>query len=58
MALMTTAQAADFLAVKTSTVRSMIRIGSLPAVKLGSEYRIDEVDLNQFIEKNRVIHSP
>jgi len=53
MALITTAQAADILAVKPATIRSMIRIGILPAVRIISEYRIDEEDLNRFIAENK-----
>ena len=53
MALITTAQAADVLAVKPATIRSMIRIGILPAVRIISEYRIDEEDLNRFIAENK-----
>lgn len=55
MALMTTAQVAEYLAVKPTTIRSMIRIGAIPAVKLVSEYRIDEADLLRFIEKNKTV---
>lgn len=53
MALLTTAQAADYLAVKPATIRSMIRIGSLRAVRVASEYRIDPEDIAVFINDNK-----
>jgi len=53
MALITTAAAADMLAVKPGTIRSMIRSGALPAVRVMSEYRIDEADILAFIEANK-----
>jgi excisionase family DNA binding protein len=58
MALMTTAQAAEILAVTPATIRSMIRIGVLPAVRIISEYRIDEEDLHRFIEENKTAALP
>ena len=53
MSLITTAQAADILAVRPATIRSMIRIGVLPAIRIISEYRIDEEDLHRFIVENK-----
>lgn len=53
MVLLTTGEVADHLAVTDRTVRSLIKSGSLPAIRIGAEYRIDEGDLIQFIQKNR-----
>lgn len=53
MALMTTAQAAEFLGITPRTIRTLIKNGEIPAVKIISEYRIDEEDLSAFIRKNK-----
>jgi len=57
MAFMTTAQAAEFLAVKPTTIRTMIKRGDIQAVKIGSEYRIDETDITAFINRNKTSSS-
>lgn len=54
MALMTTEAAGEFLSVSVWTVRSLIKRGELRAVKIGSEFRIDEIDISEFIDRNRV----
>ena len=53
MALMTTAQAADYLGVTPRTIRSMIKTRMLPAVRIVSEYRIDQADIDVFIRENK-----
>ena len=53
MALMTTEAAGEFLSVSVWTVRSLIKRGELRAVKIGSEFRIDEADISAFINKNK-----
>ena len=53
MGLITTAKAAEILAVNPATIRSMIRAGVLPAVRILSEYRIDEQDICRYIEENK-----
>ena len=53
MALITTAQAADYLGVTPRTIRSMIKTRMIPAVRIVSEYRIDQEDLDQFIRENK-----
>lgn len=53
MALMTTEAAGEFLSVSVWTVRSLIKRGELRAVKIGSEYRIDEAEISAFINKNK-----
>ena len=53
MALMTTAQAADYLGITPRTIRSMIKAGVIPAVRVMSEYRIDESDISAFIRENK-----
>jgi excisionase family DNA binding protein len=51
MALMTTEQVSDHLAVSVRTVRELVKSGSLPAARIGKEYRFREIDVNQFIEE-------
>ena len=53
MALMTTAQAADYLGITPRTIRAMIKAGIIPAVRIVSEYRIDEADIAAFIRENK-----
>jgi excisionase family DNA binding protein len=53
MNLLTTGDVAERLSISAGTVRSLVRSGDLTAVKIGSEYRIDEEDLSAFIQKNR-----
>ncbi|MDD1728637.1 MAG: helix-turn-helix domain-containing protein [Methanospirillum sp.] len=53
MPLITTADAASILAVSRGTIRTLIKSGQLRAVRISSEYRIDEADLNRFIEVNK-----
>jgi len=50
--LITIRQAAERLSVSTKTIYRRIKDGSLPAVKLSErDYRIDEKDLDAFIQK-------
>lgn len=49
MALLTTKQDAEYLAVSVWTVRDMIEQKTLPAFKLGKNYRIDEEDIKTMI---------
>ena len=41
-------EVADLLQFHHNTVRKMIKSGELPAVKVGKEWRIRKVDLDQF----------
>ena len=52
--MITTTEAAGILAVSPRTIRSLIKTGALPAVRIASEFRIDQDELNRFIESNRV----
>jgi excisionase family DNA binding protein len=54
VAMITTTEAAGILAVSPRTIRSLIKTGALPAVRIASEFRIDQDELNRFIESNRV----
>ena len=54
MILLTTGEVASRLSVCNRTVRTMIKSRQLPAIRVGAEYRIDEMDLVKFIDNNRV----
>jgi excisionase family DNA binding protein len=45
---MTTTQAAEFLGVNDSRVRQLTRSGTLPAVKVGRDWLIEEDVLKQY----------
>jgi excisionase family DNA binding protein len=49
----TTGQIAEMMQVKEETVRDYIKKGKLGAYKVGSDYRITEVDLYNYVETNR-----
>ena len=51
--LMTVRQAADWLQVAERTVREMIDRGDIPAAKIGKAYRIERVDLENFIASRK-----
>ena len=55
MNLYTTDELADILKMKVSTIRTLIRDKRLPAIKIGTEYRITEEDLKKFLDDNRTI---
>ena len=46
---LTTQEVADILRVRVETVRSYIKQGKLPAVKLGRDYRIAAEDVDQLL---------
>ena len=50
--LMTVHDAADFLQVRESTVRALIKDKRLRAVKIGKEWRIAQMDLMAFLNEN------
>ena len=54
MALLTTGEVAERLTVCPRTVRALIKSGNISAIRIGSEYRVDEADLNRFIEHSRI----
>lgn len=48
------ADAADRLGLKDAAIRRAINRGELPASKICSRIRIDEIDFEKWIEANRV----
>jgi excisionase family DNA binding protein len=55
--MLTLRDIAETLKVSETTVRRMVRAGSLPAYKVGKrgQLRVREEDLESFLEKQRVI---
>jgi excisionase family DNA binding protein len=53
--LLTIAEAADRLGLHHGTVRRAVARGELPAMKLCSRIRIDPQELEQWIERNRIV---
>lgn len=54
MALLTVEEAAERLGTKPRFVRRLVAERRIPYVKLGSHLRLDEVDLDAFVEAGRV----
>ena len=52
--LLSTKEVADILGLHEQVIRRYIRKGILPAIKLEREYRIDEKDLNDWLEKRKI----
>ena len=48
-----TLEIAEMMQVTEETVREFIRNGRLGAYKAGKEWRVTDVDLYNFVEKNR-----
>ena len=49
-------EAAWRLGVSKNTVKKWLRNGRLPGVKVGTLWRIDEVDLEKFIEERKQVN--
>jgi excisionase family DNA binding protein len=49
--LLTVAQVADYCLVSERTVRRWIKAGELPALRLGRQLRIRELDLARFFDR-------
>lgn len=47
--LLTAAEAGEYLGVNPATIRRWIKVGNLPAVKVGSVYRVSASDLDQMV---------
>jgi len=50
--LLTTEEAGEYCRVKPQTVRLWIRDGKLPALRAGGHYRIKQVDLDAFLQRD------
>lgn len=51
--MLTPSDIADKLNIHPNTVRDYLKAGILPAVKLGRVWRVEEKDLNNWIEKRK-----
>jgi excisionase family DNA binding protein len=58
MTLLTVDQAAERLATKPRFIRRLIAERRIPYVKLGSHVRIDDADLDSFVDAGRVCPQP
>ncbi len=48
---LTVIEAAEYLRIDESTIRSVIHRGDLPALKIGRVFRIKRVDLETYINR-------
>ena len=48
--LLTLSEAAQLLQVSTRTLHRMIRSGDLPALKVGGQWRVREIQLEQWVQ--------
>lgn len=55
MALLTTEAAGELLTISPRVIRSLIKRGKLPAVRIGREYRLEMNDIEKFISANKNI---
>ena len=51
--MLTLKQAAEKLAIKPDTVKGFIKSGALPGAKIGKCYRIEQADLDSFIQAEK-----
>ena len=52
MAMLTVAEVAEKLGYSTSQIRNLIREGKLKGYKFSASYRVNEDDLQEFINKS------
>lgn len=52
MAMLTVAEVAEKLGYSTSQIRNFIREGKLKGYKFASSYRVNDEDLQEFINKS------
>jgi excisionase family DNA binding protein len=52
--LLTVKQAADALAVSPRLVYKLVKSGQLQGVRVGSAVRVEESDLKEYVERNRM----
>jgi excisionase family DNA binding protein len=51
--LLTTDEVLGYLKVTSRTIYRLIRIGELPAVRIGRQWRIRRVDLDRWLDRQR-----
>jgi excisionase family DNA binding protein len=52
--LLTVNEVADILRVSNMTVYRLIKSGQIPAIRVGKNYRIKEVDVNSYLTRGSV----
>lgn len=52
--MLTISEVSERLNVSERTVRNLIYSGKLPAFKIGGSYRLNETDLNEFINSSKI----
>jgi len=53
--LLRTEEVAKILSFTPKKVRQMLASGEIPSVKIGGEYRVIDIELNNYIENQRVV---
>lgn len=48
-------EVADVLRIRVQTIYEYIRMGKLPAIRLGNRYRITETDIEKFLAYQKYI---
>ncbi len=51
--LLTTDEVLGYLKVTSRTIYRLIRIGEIPAVRIGRQWRIRRVDLDRWLDRQR-----
>lgn len=54
--LLPTTEVATFLGVTPKTVHNLITSHALPAVRVGSRWKVDPRDLDRYVRRNRTTH--
>ncbi|OFW55647.1 MAG: excisionase [Candidatus Solincola sediminis] len=49
--LLTVSEVADILRVSNMTVYRLIKAGQIPAIRVGKNYRIKEIDVNDYLSQ-------
>ena len=52
--MLTSKEVAERLVITERTVLNFIKKGTLKAYRIGGQYRIDETDLNEFINQSKL----
>lgn len=53
-ALLTVAEVATLMRVSTMTVYRIIKTGDLPAIRVGKNFRIREIDVTRYLDERAV----
>jgi excisionase family DNA binding protein len=56
--VMTPQEVSEYLRVGVRTVYEWIKVGELPAIRLGKTYRIEQTDLERFLRRHKTVKRP